>query len=260
MRLAVAGKGGSGKTTISATLARSLARGDFEVVAIDGDPNPNLGAALGIGRADRDGLRPLSRTLVREEELEGGRVRLRLTKPLMEVAREYGVLGPDGVRLMLTTQIEHAGGGCVCSAHAVVRDIIGAAEPSDREVILLDMEASLEHMGRGTMRDVETLVIVTEPYFRSLESAGRLHALATELKIPRVVAVANKVRNSEEEQAINDFCGKRGLEVAAVIPFDPEVTRADNHDRALIDAAPDSAAARLISGLVTALLGAQEVA
>ncbi|GAC1578705.1 MAG: carbon monoxide dehydrogenase accessory protein CooC [Candidatus Dormibacteria bacterium] len=258
--MALAGKGGSGKTTISATLARTLARQGFEVVAIDGDPNPNLGAALGIGLAAREGLKPLTRSLITEEEAEGGRVRLRLSQPLVDVAREFGVRGPDGVNLMLTTQIQHAGGGCVCSAHAVVRDIIHACNTGAREVILLDMEASLEHMGRGTMRDVETLFIVTEPYFRSLESAGRLHALAAELEIPQVLAVVNKVRTADEEQAVRDYCGKRGLEIAAVIPFDPEVTRADNGGRALMDVAPDSEAVRMIGNLALVLDRLKEVA
>lgn len=111
------------------------------------------------------------------------------------------------------------------------------------------MEASLEHMRRGTARHVDALLLVTEPYFRALETAGRLAALASEFQIPRVAAVANKVRNDEERSAIDDYCRRRGLELAQIIPFDPEVTRADNAGAALIDQAPASPAARGMAAL-----------
>ena len=119
---------------------------------------------------------------------------------------------------------------------------------------MLDMEASLEHMRRGTVRHVDTMLIVTEPYFRSLETAGRLADLGREIGIPRGAAVANKVRSPEEEAAVREYCGRHGLEVAALIPFDPEVTRVDNAGLALVDAAPAAVAARHIAQL------AQEVA
>ncbi|MHB1523728.1 MAG: ATP-binding protein [Candidatus Dormibacteria bacterium] len=120
---------------------------------------------------------------------------------------------------------------------------------------MLDMEASLEHMRRGTVRHVDTLLIVTEPYFRSLETAARLAQLAAELEIPRVAAVANQVRSPGEEAAIRDFCAHHGLEVVATVPFDPEVTRADNLGLALLDAAPDCPAADILRELAANLDG-----
>lgn len=111
MRLAVAGKGGSGKTTISATLARSLARDGYRVVAIDGDPNPNLATALGISADERNAMKPIPRHLVEEVQDVHGHVHLTVARPLHEVAEMCGLLAPDGVRLLMGSQVEKAGAG-----------------------------------------------------------------------------------------------------------------------------------------------------
>jgi CO dehydrogenase maturation factor len=135
---------------------------------------------------------------------------------------------------------------------------VGGSELGSQEFVLLDMEASLEHMRRGTVRHVDAMLIVTEPYFRSLETTARLSALAREFAIPRVTAVANKVRNQEEEAAVRDFCSGRGIEVAAVVPFDSAVTDADNAGRPLIDFAPDSTVVRRAEELVDLLVAWRE--
>lgn len=111
MRIALAGKGGSGKTTISATLARLLARAGYAVVAIDGDPNPNLSVALGVAEPDRGALAPIPRDLVEELRDQDGHVHLTVALPLHEVAVRFGALGPDGVRLLMGSQVEKAGAG-----------------------------------------------------------------------------------------------------------------------------------------------------
>ncbi len=134
-----------------------------------------------------------------------------------------------------------------------MRGLIGGSDLRGREAVVLDMEASLEHMRRGTVKHVELLMIVTEPYFRSLETTGRLAELAAEMDIPRVAAVANKVRNKEEELAIRDYCRRRSVELLDVIPFDPEVTRADNAGSSLLDVAPTSEAAQRICALAASL-------
>lgn len=111
MRLAIAGKGGSGKTTIAATLARTLARRGYRVVAIDGDPNPNLAVALGVTAEGREALRPIPRELVEEVRDPEGHVHLTVAMPLHQVAEECGAPAPDGVRLLLGSQVERAGAG-----------------------------------------------------------------------------------------------------------------------------------------------------
>jgi CO dehydrogenase maturation factor len=110
LKVAIGGKGGSGKTTIAATLARSLARRGYPVTAVDGDPNPNLGAALGMSKEQLGGLARVPKEIVEMKE-EEGRNRLVLTRPVEEISAEYGVDAPDGVRLMTMTGVDHAGAG-----------------------------------------------------------------------------------------------------------------------------------------------------
>ena len=111
MKLAVAGKGGSGKTTISAALARSLARNGYRVVAIDGDPNPNLATALGVSAAERDAMKPIPSEMVEEVEDMAGHVHLTVARPLHEIADLCGMRAPDGVRVLMGSQVEKAGAG-----------------------------------------------------------------------------------------------------------------------------------------------------
>lgn len=111
MRIAISGKGGSGKTTLSATLARLFARQGFSVLTIDGDPNPNLGVALGVDRKNLGALQPLPRDIIEERSDELGNKQPFLTQPIETITREYGVAAPDNIRLVLTGRVDHAGKG-----------------------------------------------------------------------------------------------------------------------------------------------------
>lgn len=111
MRIAVSGKGGAGKTTTSATLARLLARDGYRVTAIDGDPNPNLGVSLGMSEADRSRLQQVPRTIFEDRDDGSGERRQTLTRPLDEIVSDYTVTAPDGVAVMMMLGIEHAGAG-----------------------------------------------------------------------------------------------------------------------------------------------------
>lgn len=106
--------------------------------------------------------------------------------------------------------------------------------------MLLDMEASIEHLSRGTVRHADTLVIIVEPYYRALETAGRIAALAPQLKIPRMFAVGNKIRTPDDAQAVRAYCSAHDLDVAAMMPFEDRVTAADREGRSFLDFAPDS--------------------
>lgn len=116
------------------------------------------------------------------------------------------------------------------------------------------MEASLEHMSRSTVRSVDVLVVITEPYYRSLETAGRLVRLARQLAIPRIVAVANKIRTEDEEQAVRTYLSGVGVELAGIIPYDDAVRSADAGGAALLDASPDSSAVAAIAGVADEVL------
>ena len=221
MRLALAGKGGAGKTTISATLARLAARTGTSVVAVDADANPNLAPALGIAPAAAAAVRALPHTLVSRRIGGSG-----LTEPVDDVLDAYAVAGPDGVRLIGMGAPAHADEGCLCSAHAVVSSLLEDLSARDR-LVVVDMEASPEHLSRGTVRHVDAVCLVAEPYYRSLETVRRMGQLVAELPVQRVAVIANKVRSGADEEAIREFCDRHGFELAGVVPWSEEVVAAD---------------------------------
>lgn len=238
MRLALAGKGGAGKTTISATLARLMARDGRPVVTVDADSNPNLGVALGAVSVAPAEATPLPVSLVSRRR-DGPS----LTAPVREVVDEYAIVGPDGIRLLHLGMPAHADEGCMCSAHAIVGALLGDLGSWDQAVTIVDLEASPEHLSRGTARYVDVLVLVAEPYFRSLETIRRMAALAAELPIPRVAVIANKVRSPSDLEAVEAFCAQHGLEVLGSIPWSAAVLDADaaqvplsEHDNDVVEA------------------------
>lgn len=126
-----------------------------------------------------------------------------------------------------------------------------AQRPDD--VTIVDMEASIEHLTRGTVREVDALLVVAEPYYRALETAGRLVPLGRELGVERVWVVANKVRDARDEAAIRQYCAAREIEVVGVVPFDEAVTEADAEGRALLDCRPEAPAVVAITHLADTL-------
>jgi CO dehydrogenase maturation factor len=230
VRVALAGKGGAGKTTLSATLARCWARTGSRVVAIDADANPNLAVALGLepDSVDRAGLPP---SLVSRRPAGPA-----LTLPVADVLAAHGEPGPDGTVLLTMGAPAHADEGCLCSAHATVAAVLADLGQGGYRVVV-DMEASPEHLSRGTVRHCDALVMVAEPYYRSLETVRRMATLASELPVPHVVVVANKVRGSEDADAVRQFCHHHELPLVGVVPWSDDVGRADRTRVPLVDLA-----------------------
>jgi len=254
MKLAVAGKGGAGKTTFCATASRLLARSGRRVVAIDGDTNPNLHAAIGL---DPDGPLPpfLPPTLVSRRFDGPG-----LTEPVAEVLDRYGLTGPDEVRLLRMGAPDHPDEGCLCSAHATVSALLAelgrSGDDGPAPVTLLDLEASPEHLSRGTARHADVLVLVAEPYFRSLEAVRLQASLAAETTIGRVAVVANKCRSATDRQAIEEFCRRHDLELVGRLPWSDGVLDADAARTPLLDHAPDDPVVLAIGRAVERLVPA----
>ncbi len=136
-----------------------------------------------------------------------------------------------------------------------MRSLLGelATGGKDEEITITDMEASIEHMSRATIRHVDAMLVVTEPYFRSLETVGRIVPLARELGIEHIWAVANKVRSPRDEEILRAYCSERGIEVGGVVPFDEAVQEADREGRALIDYEPAAPAVASIEGIADLL-------
>jgi CO dehydrogenase maturation factor len=256
MKIALVGKGGSGKTTLAGTLARVLARRRQRVLAIDGDPNPNLALMLGMAREDADRIRFIPSSLVESVAGSGpSPATLRLTMERDRVLHEYAADAPDGIKLIVMGKPADgsAGSGCMCASHRAVRGLISEMTAAGQHTIT-DMEAGLEHLKRGTARNVEAMLIVAEPYYRSLEAASRTFSLANELKIPHVYAVANKVKGDDDLQAIEAYCRQHGMPVVGVVPYDEQFVAAERAGSAPADFANGSAGLRAIEAVADRLV------
>jgi CO dehydrogenase maturation factor len=247
VRLAIAGKGGAGKTTISATLARTVAASGRPVVAIDADANPNLSVALGLPVDAAVGMRPVPPALVSRRRGGPG-----LTESVAAVLDRHTLPGPDGVRLLAMGSPAHADEGCLCSAHAVVSALLEDLGAPERFVVV-DMEASPEHLSRGTVRHVDAICLVAEPYYRSLETVRRMGQLVAELPVQRVAVVANKIRSSQDADAVAEFCDRHGFVLAATIPWSDAVGAADRTRVPVVDAPDTGAVVDAVRGLALSL-------
>lgn len=247
MRIALAGKGGAGKTTLSATLARVIARRSLSVVAIDADTNPNLAVALG---GEESAEPPFLPTSLVSRRLDGPA----LSCSAEEALQQFASVMPDGVRLVRMGMPQHTGEGCLCSAHATAGALLSDLGNAPDTVTIMDLEASPEHLSRGTARHADVLLLVAEPYFRSLEAVRRQGELAAELPRTRTMVVANKIRDERDGEAIAEFCDGLDLAVIGQIPWSDEILEADRLARPLIDSAPSSAAVAAITHLADELL------
>lgn len=134
-----------------------------------------------------------------------------------------------------------------------MRGVSSALLANSDDISLLDMEASIEHLGRATPQGVDVLFVVVEPYYRALETASRIAPLARDLGIPRLITIANKVRDAEDLRVIRDFCKAHDLEVGLELPYDESVREADRQGKALIDAAPDASTVTLVRNFARTL-------
>lgn len=254
MKIATVGKGGSGKTTIAGTLARILSEGGTRVLAIDGDPNPNLSVTLGIAQDRSDDIPSIPSSVMKVVEEPDGTRALRLAMAEEEVLEAFGTEAPGQIKLIVMGRPPDgsAGSGCMCASHRAVRGLI-AHMSGYGEHTVTDMEAGLEHLKRGTARNVDVMLIVAEPYYRSLEAAARTFRLARELEIPVIRTVANKVATASDRTVIEDFCERNGMELIGVVPEDHQFVEAERNGHAPFDFAPDCPGIQSIRGVAEQL-------
>lgn len=238
MKIAVSGKGGAGKTTAAALLARAMVLQGRRVLAVDADPDPNLALALGAG--DRQPT-PLAerRALVeaRTGARAGGQGGMFRLNPLVDDLPEELAAEIDGVRLLVMGGVAAGGGGCVCPESALVRALVGHLVLAADEALVLDMEAGLEHLGRGTARGVDHLIVVVEPGRRAVATAHRVSALAADLAIERVWLLANKLRSEEDHDYLR--AELPGLPPLGALPADPRIALADRLGKTPWSEAPE---------------------
>lgn len=257
MKIATVGKGGSGKTTIAGTLARIFAESGNRILAIDGDPNPNLALTIGMDRKAANEIVYIPPTVMQRGSTVDGIVMMEPTISRDEIMQKFSVPAAENVDLIVMGKPAHgsAGSGCMCASHRAIRGLI-AELTAFGEHTVTDMEAGLEHLKRGTARHVDMMLVVAEPYYRSLEAAMRTSELAHELGIKHVKVVANKVRSDEDLEAIKTFCDQHNMEMIGTVPLDPAFEAAEKVERAPYDVAAASegiAAIRAIAGKINTL-------
>lgn len=212
MKLAVAGKGGVGKTTIAALLVRLAADRGVPVVAVDADSSPNLGLALGLAERER---RPLPVDAV-VHRLDGPGLRLHVDDLLQGWGEPVGA----GCRLLTMGAPAAAGAGCLCAGHSAVAAVLRALSDRPGWLTVVDLEASPEHLSRGTVSGVDALAVVTEPYYRSLEAARLLARLALQLGLPTVGLLLNKARGAEDLTVAGALAERSGARLLGAVPYD----------------------------------------
>jgi CO dehydrogenase maturation factor len=243
MKLAIAGKGGAGKTTISGTLARQLARQGYEVLALDNDLNPNLSLTVGIPADRMSDMPGLPDDLVRR--VEGG---YEMTRSFEDLRATNGVSGPDGVTVLIAHEPRRADTGCMGRYHMGMRGLVNAAPDIANSITILDTESSTEHLKVGVAKHVHALYAVVEPYYKSMESGRRVLALARDLGIEQLALLANKVREGEEA-VVQAFADEHELALIGSIPYDECFRDAERAAVAPIDFAPDAPAVVAIGKL-----------
>jgi CO dehydrogenase maturation factor len=251
MKLAISGKGGVGKTTFAALLIRSLNRDGRRVLAIDADPDANLAAALGI--ADADKITPISdmKDLVFERTGAqpgsiGGYFSL---NPKVDDLPEALSAKLENIKLMRLGGVSKGGAGCICPESSLLKALVRHVVLQRDEVVVMDMEAGIEHLGRATAKAVDKLIVVVEPGRRSIDTAGHIKQLASEIKLNNIAVVGNKIRGPKDEAFLKEHLN--GFEFIGFLPFDDALIEADLQGKSPFDV--DSTAIAVVKEMISRL-------
>ncbi len=239
VKIAISGKGGVGKTTLSALLCHLYAREGKKVLAVDADPDANLGMALGFTTQELTQVITITqdRRLIKERTgAEPGNSGQWFTlNPKVDDIPERYVIEKDGVKLLQLGLTSTGGSGCYCPENTFVKMLLNHLVLEQDETIVVDMEAGLEHMSRGTARGVDAFIVVVEPGRRSFQTAQATVQLAQDLGVEKVYAVANKVGVGQEEN-IREALGS--LPLLGVLPYALEAVNADLVGKTLFEVSP----------------------
>lgn len=229
MKLAITGKGGVGKTTLTALLAQTYADMSRQVLAADADPSPCLAGALGFPPELRAQLHPIAEMDALIEERTGAKPGsvggfFTLNPRVDDIPERFSVLH-RGVRLLEMGSVELGGSGCICPEAAMLKTLFTHLLFRKDEMLLLDMYAGVEHLGRATVDFVDAMLVVVEPTRRSLGTAAQIKKLANDIGLMRLYLVGNKVRNEDEVRFLENETP--GLPLLGYLPADLKVQEAD---------------------------------
>lgn len=243
MKLAVTGKGGVGKTTISALIAHAFRSSGHSVVAIDCDPDSNLLACMGYPHPET--VKPLVELHALIEEKMGVKPgttggMFRLNPFVADIPDRYAI-DIDGIRVLVAGAVKKGGTGCYCPENSLIRALISHLLVDDTTDLVLDMEAGVEHLSRGTISTVDSLLIVVEPGLRSVETAFRVTDMAADLGLNRISAIGNKIRNDGDVKFLRK--AMKGIELVGFLPYDDRIREAEIGKRPVESASEEIQAA-----------------
>ena len=238
MKVAVTGKGGVGKTTLSSTLARLYADEGRVVLAADVDPDANLGLALGLTQEEVNAIVPVSKMkeLVMERTAANASNTFYKLNPQVSDLPDKLAKEINGVKLLVMGTVDTGGSGCVCPEHVMLKALLSSLVFRKDDVVVMDMEAGLEHLGRGTASLVDQFIVVIEPGARSIQTYEKVKKLAGDLGVTDVKVVANKVRDAEDEAFIRANIPEEAL--LGILHYNPEVIDADRRGLSPYDVSP----------------------
>jgi CO dehydrogenase maturation factor len=242
MKIAITGKGGVGKTTLAAVLARLYAAEGRTVLAVDVDPDANLGLALGFSAEETAALTPVSAMseliAERTRASSDGLGKFFKINPRVDDIPDRFSREKHGVKLLVMGTVETGGGGCVCPEHIMLKRVISHLVIGRDEVVIMDMEAGLEHLGRGTAGMMDRFIVVVEPGERSVQTFHKVKSLAADLGVKKIGVVANKIRGEEDEVFLRDRIP--GDELLGFIRYSEGVIAADRQGLSPFDTGADT--------------------